>query len=816
MKIKKITALLLALLLVAALFAGCDKQEQNNADEFAYVPTYVEWPFDLEYVNMAKVEGDTIYIFGEIIDGKTISTYINENGEEESYEYDNYVNRLCSMKLDGSEAKELKNYDPDSHFDSDGNSWGGIANMFVDENGNINLIQTIYEDCFELPDDFDSATDEIYDYYTGTSSCVWLDIVDSDGNLIETKKIIGDETGIEYINEVFLSKSGNWYIFGDENIYVADPDGNKLYGIETSLYVNEFVELSDGTVGFYSWDDDGDKIFTIDDNKKDLGEEILLPSDILKIIGSNEKYDLIYRTTTGLYGYSFETGEKEILINWIDADINTYDVDSASLLENGDVLCITQTWENGSNHIEIVTVAKKNASDVPAKKTITMAVMYINYNVNNMVIKFNKANTEYHIKVVNYDEYNTDENTLGTTKLNTEIISGNVPDIICTSGIPVARYSSKGVFEDLIPYIENSIGMENLVEPFFNALKDSDGKLYEIYSCFSVSTAFGLSKVVGDGSSWTFDDLNAAMEKMPEDATIFNAYYTKDDVLSNCISRNIESFVNWGTGECNFDSEEFIGLLEFANSFADSIPEDYSWSSEATNILEGKQLLMPVQMSDMNEIRASTFYSAGKDIAFVGYPTLNGNGNTFSVGSLGFAMSSKSEYKDAVWEFISQILTEEYWENDYQWGLPTNKAVFDELVEEAMTPDFDEYAAHYVLNAPVLEDEEDGSSSESGEGNRNTEAKFGESQINEQGWYEMPKSWAWTGGDDVPVYAMTEYEYNVLMDLINSTTSVSRYDENIVNIISEEVQAYFQGQKTVEDTAKMVQSRVKIYVNEQK
>ena len=63
---------------------------------------------------------------------------------------------------------------------------------------------------------------------------------------------------------------------------------------------------------------------------------------------------------------------------------------------------------------------------------------------------------------------------------------------------------------------------------------------------------------------------------------------------------------------------------------------------------------------------------------------------------------------------------------------------------------------------------------------------------------------------------MTELEYNAIMNLINNTTAVARYDESIMKVINEEVQAYFEGQKSVDDIAKMIQSRVKIYVNEQR
>ena len=41
------------------------------------------------------------------------------------------------------------------------------------------------------------------------------------------------------------------------------------------------------------------------------------------------------------------------------------------------------------------------------------------------------------------------------------------------------------------------------------------------------------------------------------------------------------------------------------------------------------------------------------------------------------------------------------------------------------------------------------------------------------------------------------------------------YDQDIMNIITDEVAAFFAGEKSAEDTAAMVQSRVNLYVQEQ-
>ena len=68
--------------------------------------------------------------------------------------------------------------------------------------------------------------------------------------------------------------------------------------------------------------------------------------------------------------------------------------------------------------------------------------------------------------VKDYSEYNTaSDSNAGLQKLNTEIVAGMVPDILCTDGIPLKQYAAKGVLEDLWPFIDNDpeLGRDKLM-----------------------------------------------------------------------------------------------------------------------------------------------------------------------------------------------------------------------------------------------------------------------------------------------------------------------------------------------------------------
>lgn len=72
------------------------------------------------------------------------------------------------------------------------------------------------------------------------------------------------------------------------------------------------------------------------------------------------------------------------------------------------------------------------------------------------------------------------------------------------------------------------------------------------------------------------------------------------------------------------------------------------------------------------------------------------------------------------------------------------------------------------------------------------------------------------GWDDfyVEYYGSTQEEIDELQALIDSACLGDTTDEEISNIINEEADAYFKGQKSVDEVADIIQSRVKIYISE--
>ena len=76
--------------------------------------------------------------------------------------------------------------------------------------------------------------------------------------------------------------------------------------------------------------------------------------------------------------------------------------------------------------------------------------------------------------------------------------------------------------------------------------------------------------------------------------------------------------------------------------------------------------------------------------------------------------------------------------------------------------------------------------------------------------------WDQTQNKSIPIYALEQEQVDQIRDLILSTTKVGDYNQEILNIVSEQAAPYFEGQKSAEEVARLIQSKVNIYVNEQR
>ena len=823
MKMKKTLCLIMALAMVFGLLSACgggDGKTDTETPEYTYVPTYTELGGDIGYVYNTVVSGGLIYVAGEVEGEEIVEEYpsYDENGnpildEEgnpvmEEYTYTRTEPAMFTVNLDGTDFKRMESYTaPEFPEEAEGGSFW-INNLCSVPNGGVAVVENVYYSIPVYGEDGGDGTAEDVPAATGsslaaTSSDISVDapVPDTSGQPVDYQYVekynlrVFDASGAQtfsaelssliesedyfYVSAFAVSGTGEAVLMTSGTIYVLNADGSLKGSIDISDASNgiaNFVTLGDGSVAalVYSEDYAAFDLRPVDTAAMQLGEATAsLPTDAYSARPSGGGYDFCYNKGESFYGYKLADGSEEKLVTWINCDVNSNNVTSPYITEDGNIVCLSSEYSNTGNGATtyFITLTKTPYDQVPQKTTLTLACVYLGYDIKNQILDFNRKSSDYRIEVRDYSEFNTeDDYSAGYTKLITEIGSGAVPDIMLTDGLPIETFGAKGLLADLWPFIdadEELGGRAGVLEPVFNALSQ-DGKLYEISSSFYITTIAGPASIVGTEPGWTYEEMYAALDQMPEGCELFSLGTTRNDVFSSICMLNLSRFVDWTTGECSFDSDDFISLMEFANRFPETFDwEHHEWTNEdsdAYRIKEGRQLLVTLSLSDPYSYN---YYSEmfNGDMALKGFPDVPGSGAVFNMNGTGLAIASTCENQDAAWSFVRTLLTREYQEN-YTYGFCTNRELYEENLQSMVS----------------------------------------------QSYYSYDQV---TGEEKEIIF--TQENADLITDLIDNTSMVADYNTSQINdIINEEVAYYFSGEKTAQDVAATIQNRVSIYVNEQR
>ena len=812
---KRLLCVCLALVLLFGVLAGCSKNEAQTADDtkkteqsdtedktstqFAYQAQYYDLPEDIQWIGTSCVSGDTLYFTASIPDGGT-ETYTDENGEE--YSYDTYSEVIFRFDLDTGECVQLDNYvaepvveNPDMPdgvtMNPDGsmqtfNSSTSIQTMAAGADGTLWLFR---------------QTSRYADDGTEGDSISELIQLDAHGTLLRTITPVSEEETDDpegwrytYIDSILSDDKGYVYTYDYQTVNVYGPDGSFVFSKSGDELNGQICQLSASEVGMTTSSADGKMVFKqLDPETKDWGKETPVSSRAWNILPGNDVYTYFFTSSGSIFGERKDTGEVEKVVDWLacDVDSNTIRYNRLDFLADGRIATVTlgHSYDGTRERQRILVLNRMDAADVQQKTELTLACFSLDYNLRSQIVKFNQTSTDCRIVVRDYAEYADGEDYYaGLTVFNTEVLAGKIPDLIVGNMmLPIRQYAARGMLENLWPYLDADPGYSRdklMTRPVEAA--QVDGKLYQLPINFGITTAVGLGRIVGDYTTWTLADVKNALSKLPEGAMVFNQYYTQSEMLMYCVAMNAKDFMDWQNGTCNFDSDEFRALLEFVKP----LPAEFNWQSDGeyesdfTRMKSGKQLLYPMNLNDFDNIYY-TFAALDHDIRFVGFPREDGSSGSAFTASVTLCITTACKDKAGAWAFIRSTLSEEYQKN--LWNFPILRSAFDAMAGKAMTQEYQ------------------------------TDAN-GSQVLDENGDPIPISSGGMSYGDEpmIELYAVTQEQYDTVMELIESTTNFLDYDQSVLSIITEEAAGYLAGDRSVEETSRLIQSRVSLYIQEQK
>lgn len=554
--------------------------------------------------------------------------------------------------------------------------------------------------------------------------------------------------------------------FADSGAFTTDYDGNLLQSVEAMMYPLGIYRNANGKAVLFGRDADG---YVFLDYNGDLNnmDKTKLPWDVIfdpcaALDGYGSK-GLYFGVKTDIVSLDYHTGEAELVV---DSTTNTY-TSAMAFISPDKFITSEHTAYVDEEPTNICSIWERVSDDDTT--VLKMATYGASYELTDAVSTFNAQNSNVKIKLVDYSTYDlSGESGDGLTKLNTEIIAGDIPDLFDLGTLYEDTYANKGLLENLDSWLDgpNGPSRDQLVEPVISALERENG-LYSIPAYFKVSAVVGSSELLS-GEGWTPEEFLAFAEEHGADK-MFPSQMTGNDFMDYVITFTAEDYMDRDAGTCDFDNEGFINMLKFAARLPveePSIPGDQS-----SEVAEGKCLLiLRVTGIPMEELEMWNALFGG-EAEHKGFPSTHGTGICARVSNR-VGMSSASQHKDEAWAFISWMLSDEF-----QSQLHRRNAI--PMSASQMEHDF-----RQVI-----------------------EKSNGQPQIWEIYIDDVPT--------DLTCDPASEDTYNEAMSLINRIDCIDQCDGNISKIVMEECSYLFSGAKTAEETAKLIQERVSLYMAEQ-
>jgi ABC-type glycerol-3-phosphate transport system substrate-binding protein len=480
--------------------------------------------------------------------------------------------------------------------------------------------------------------------------------------------------------------------------------------------------------------------------------------------------DVMMCDGSGVFDYSLEDGSSKAILKLLDYDILIAELSDVKIRENGDVICVLKDnpWLSVREIIRLRPVDPDNPDmGITEKKTVTLAAIGSESWLSLLITDFNKQSEAYRVETKFYAQ--DSEQSDAFAQFNLDLISGDIPDIILTWAwsyeyyLPVQSYIDKGLLADLNEIMDNDPGFnrEDYLQSALNAYEREDGKLYEVFPMFDVFTYAAKASDVGNFQNWTLDEFEELLISRPDVRYPIGALTQKDFIMQTAINLFIDPI----TGKCGFDRDRFDQIIRISKRFPFEPPEN---SSElAFGARDGDPLMVIYNLKGMYDIKmAEEAYFGGEEAVFPGWPGPSEKGSDIRpVGTL--AITENAKERDGAWQFIKYTLDAEYPEQSmsFLYSLfPVRLTEIDKLAERAAAG----VDGSFTINSVSV---------------------------------DFPPN--------------TAEDNKKVMSFLESIGRVSHYpDEVMYNIMNEEIEAYFAGQKSADDVADIIENRINLYISE--
>lgn len=579
-------------------------------------------------------------------------------------------------------------------------------------------------------------------------------------------------------NQIFSKgqwdSQGYFYFTNEEstNLCVMDATGNLLEVLEGESG-QQFVSKCKSPAGILIWekeDREADRITYF--CYSEAGEQRLYqgPYEFVSERSMNSYGELIYVYKSALVRWNAATGACERLYAGTDMEAKRY----------------SQILQNSQGKIVIVEdegdrfTATSYSSGGPAKMvTLTLQTTGVyDYATRSYVEEFARRHPGVTIEV---RETDFDNREAQWTQLIAQLAAGKGPDLLLLNREEMLILQEKGVLADL-----SEVLPQELEEQIFQGVLDNgrvDGKLYGMTYSARYTTLM-VSKELWRESTWTIEDVLQIIKEKEVAGTPIEAFsnvwwqsggQTGEQIFFNLIYDLENSpFLDLAKGECYFNTEQFCELLEIckkydsANVKSLSIIDTRNGGEQRKYVRNGQALAYKGFESTLSAF-SEDMAAFDNEYFCVGYPTEGESGSYWECGYM-LTVNAQAEEREIIEELLAFLYSE-----DCQMDALANSGI--------------------IVRRDLLVD----------------------SVVGYVDWSDTPKQklgpYSWADLEPKPDGSTYLEEY---LELLDHCVAAPTGPEEIEAILSEEIPAFFHGDKDAEAVAEIVQRRVQLYLDERK
>lgn len=565
-------------------------------------------------------------------------------------------------------------------------------------------------------------------------------------------------------------REGRCYLIWNRSLLVIDSDGELLCHIEATG--KQFPRLLCKTP-------EGLPLFVFPDEENHVNEYYIYDQKAgqLRSLGQSKYFNIIsgcmdisgniyyFNENGSIIRWDILSGEREKIYNCKDNHIceNTYSSKVMLIRENGDLALMNPGIERRNIYV---------FSPIPPAETRTLTL--VNATRGDSILPtaaalFSTKKPGAKIDISSFTSSGSNDLEAYTANLVNRIVAGDAPDMFVVSAQTMHTLYEKGALADL-----SDIFPAEMREQVFDCIWDAgtiDGKLVGLTTDQVTNSIFIPNRTYAQ-DTWQLKDVLELADRASGDTFKGLSPLTEYDpspLYWYALLAIESSLVDRRSGTCHFDSEDFRRLLEYCKS---TLPVEHitmtadKLSADARSIEDGEYLAYAYAnyfgFSDFS-LMMSSF---PQDYHWVGVPTDGESGNLLYARDF-LVVSKDTENMDLIREFLPTVYGEDLMRLYPERCL--RRDVLRDCVRDAAPDRSHPQAEFYMSNGIIrcLECKPDGTS-----------------------YVE---------------------EYIAFMD---SCVLMPPEDDAIADIVMEEAEPYFAGDKDLDTVVEIIQNRVQLYLDE--